>query len=256
MLETIQKTLIEDIHNVSRNLAPYLDESIANIGARIDIFANNRKFGHLDLLASIYPTTKQLLGEDFFDAIAKDFIAGTAQASGNRHEYGGDFARFLASHSRLEKMQYVGEVAAIEWMHFGANLADDAAAITIGEIAAKMEAGEVFGLALHPSATHISCNWNALEICQAHQKLPFEGIELQASKSNLLCWRDQDDEVLFSKISDDFSNLLLMSQLKTNFGVALSEAILSQESSSETSIFQTEFAQLTDAGIFTISKEN
>lgn len=255
MLEVIQKMLIDDIRNHTRNLARFLDQSIPNIDARLDIFANNRTFGHLDFLASIYPITKQLLGEDFFDAITKDFISTSEQSGGNRHEYGSDFGQFLNQNPKLDSFAYIGGIAAIEWAHFTANLAEDAVAISLGEISAKLEAGDIFGLALHPSTTIINCQFNALEIWQAHQASVFEGIELRECQSNLLCWRDEDDEVLFSRISEDFSNLLSHPQLKIDFAAAISEAISATQNPTETAQFQTEFAELTNAGLFIISTE-
>jgi|GEM_PF-1130219 hypothetical protein len=255
MLEIIQRTLIDDIYNTKRELAPYLDDTVPNIDARIDIFVNNRIFGHLDLLAAIYPVTKQILGADFFDAITKEYISVSVQPSGNRHEYGIGFAQFLRSNQKLENMQFVADVASIDWAYFHAALAHDANVIGIDEIGSRLAAGEIFGIKLHPSLTMISCQFNALEIWQAHQELPFEGIELIKLPTSVICWRDQNDEVLFAQVSNEFLNLIHHPHLASNFSLALSDAIGDLESQDQTTVFQAEFAHLVTAGIWTITKE-
>lgn len=256
MLETIQGTLIADIYEMKRALAPYIDGKIPNIEARIDIFVNNRIFGHLDLLCSIYSVTNQILGADFFEAIAREFIAISVQPSGNRHEYGKDFATYLANCPRLEALRYVGDVAAIEWAHFCAILAEDALATDLNEIQEWLEIGAAFGVKLHPSAQIIECQWNALEIWQAHQNLPFDDIDLRADNSKLLCWRDQNCEILFLSITDLAAALIAHSDFENDFATALADVVGSTVDQVEASNFQSVFAQMVDAGALTIKERN
>lgn len=250
MLETIQQTFIDDIYKSTRNLGQYLDRSVPNIDERIDIFVNNRRLCHLDYLKSVYETIVQILGEAFFDAMALEFIDISVQKGGNRHEYGADFPDFLRAHKGLSDLHYVGDVAAVEWAHFQAFLGYDAVPISMNEIGALMAAQTKFGLKLVPGSSLFSNYYNGLEIWNAHQGTEFENIALVKKASNLLCWRDQDDEILFFEVSNLMANFLRSQTLKTDFALAIENVIMGAEQA-EIEIFQSQFAQAIGATAFT-----
>lgn len=253
MLEIIQKTLLADIKNGTRNLAPFLDEAIPNIDERIDIFIGNRRFGHLEYLKSIYPICLQIMGTDFFDQVCFGFIDASWQKSGNRHEFGGEFAGFLAQHQSIKPIKYTSEIAQIEWAHFCASIANDDIALTLETLGGKIANGSKFGIKFVESCTLMAHSFNAIEIWREHQKPSFDEIALCKVKSNLLCWRGADDEILFSNICDEFAALLANPNLGSDFTATLEQAINTCGTHEKIKSFQEQFAATANGGAFKFS---
>ena len=253
MLEAIQKTLLDDIHNGSRNLGAYLDKNIPNIEERIDIFYGNRLHSTLDYLKTLYPIVLQILGEEFFEKISRQFIATHKFDSGNRHDYGGWFAPFLHSHQDLTQFLYVADVAQIEWAHFRAFLAEDRLAISFEKLSELLVAGTAFGIEFAPSASAIATEYNGFEIWQAHQNGDFEQIILRREKSNIFCWRNGNDETLFLEISGSTLTFITNPLIGINFAAALEKALSRQSDVNQIQIMQNQFAQLVQSGAFVLS---
>jgi hypothetical protein len=75
-------------------------------------------FGQLlGVLSAIYPICYQLVGEDFFEAMASIFISKYPYQSPDLNSYGGQFAEFMTSFSPLENLPYLADVARLEWYY-------------------------------------------------------------------------------------------------------------------------------------------
>lgn len=255
MLEIIQKTLIEDIYKGTRKLGKYLDAKYPNIDERIDIFVGNRRFGQLDYLKSVYSVVAQILGDEYFEKIALEFVDISIQSSGNRHEYGAGFQEFLQAHPRTSNINYVGEIAAIEWAHFRAFLAEDSFAVSLAHIQSKLGNSEKFGIDLAPSASMFSTRCNSLEIWKAHQKIDFDSIVLIHQTEDYICWRNANDEILFSPIGSLMLKFLENPELGVDFLGTLEQTLESDDDSSKTHEFQIQFAQLVNGELFVLKED-
>lgn len=255
MLETIQKTLLADIHNGTRNLGQFLDDRIPNIDERIDIFVANRRFGQLDYLKSVYSVVAQILGDEYFEKIALEFVDNSIQSSGNRHEYGAGFQEFLRDHTINQDLCYLPEIAAIGWAHFCAYLAQDTSPISMEQIQSKLGIGKKFGIALSPSTSIFRTKYNSLEIWKAHQNADFENIILREQEQKYICWRNLGDEILFSPIMPEMVNFLENPDLSENFLGALEQTLASISAEPKIEEFQIQFAQFVIAELFILNED-
>ncbi len=62
---------------------------------RLSIYRNNTFITLTEALASTFPIVKELVGEDFFDFTAKEFIKNHPPMQGPLFEYGDNFSQFL-----------------------------------------------------------------------------------------------------------------------------------------------------------------
>lgn len=255
MLETIQKTLLGDIYNGTRNLGHFLDDSIAHIDERIDIFVGNRRFGQTDYLRSVYGVVAQILGDEYFEKIALEFVDNSVQLCGNRHEYGAGFQEFLRAHTINQDLYYLPEIAAIDWAHFCAYLAQDTSPISMEQIQSKLVIGEKFGITLSLSASIFKTKYNSLEIWKAHQGADFENIILSEQDQKYLCWRNLGDEILFSPVMPEMLNLLENPNLKVNFLGAIEQSLASISAAAKIEEFQIQFAQFVSGELFILSED-
>ena len=75
-------------------------------------------FGQLEkTLLAIYSVCCQLVGEEFFRAMASFYIGNYPSISPDLNSYGGDFADFLAHFEPVKSLVYLPDVARLEWYY-------------------------------------------------------------------------------------------------------------------------------------------
>jgi hypothetical protein len=90
---------------------PRLD---ADDRARFRVYRNNVAVGLTDALASAYPVVRRLVGDDFFKAMAKAFVAVHPPRTRSLALYGEEFSSFVAAFPPARGVAYLGDVARLE----------------------------------------------------------------------------------------------------------------------------------------------
>jgi hypothetical protein len=83
---------------------------------RLQVYRNSFIMGVTEALAITYKHTFALVGEDFFNAVGRDFIIKHPPAENNIVTYGFGFNTFLNTLKQLETMPYIAEMAKFEWL--------------------------------------------------------------------------------------------------------------------------------------------
>src|SRR6185436_9928463 len=68
-----------------------------------------------DALAAVYPVVQRLLGQGFFEYACDAFIRRHPPRSGNLHDFGAEFAEFLAGFEAASTLTYLPDTARLEW---------------------------------------------------------------------------------------------------------------------------------------------
>ena len=127
---------------------------------RFAVYRNNVTVGLCDALAASFPTVAALVGEDFFYALARDFIRQSPPAGPVLHEYGEGFPAFIAGHAAAGDLPYLPDVARLDWVCLRAYHAADAAPVGIDALAAVPAAAlDGLRLSLHPSLALVASDW-------------------------------------------------------------------------------------------------
>jgi hypothetical protein len=123
------------------------------LAAGLAVYRNTIARGTIDALAMSYPTVRRLVGEDWFEAAARAFIALRPPRERALIDYGGDFPDFLEGFAPAADLPYLAGVARIDRLWLEAHAAADAPAWTPAQAAALAPA-DLFALRLrlHPSA--------------------------------------------------------------------------------------------------------
>lgn len=169
--------------------------------ARLRIYRNHVLATLTDALAATYPVVCRLVDARFFRYAADRYIRAHPPAAPCLFEYGESFAEFLATFGPCQHLEYLPDVARIEWAINRALHADDAAALDaarLGEVPAD-RIGSVT-LALHPSVSFLSSPWPADRIWRANQPDadPDATVSLDAGGARLEVRRFGEDVVLRS----------------------------------------------------------
>lgn len=112
--------------------APPLD---AASSARLTIYRDTRIATLVNALRLSFPAVQRLVGAEFFEAGAHEFICAHPPASACLNDYGAGFAGFLRTFTPASGLAYLGDVAQLEWAVNRALHADDVAGLDLARLA-------------------------------------------------------------------------------------------------------------------------
>lgn len=248
-LAQLQAAFLHDIYTGEQTVLPYLVNNKYGSAERLTVYMNNTRWNLTDVLADMYPVVFKLVGEDFFNGLAKFYIKAHPQPLGNRHNFGGHFAHFIQNFKQAESLPYLADVAAIEWAFFHAPFANHAAPLTLENLSQILETKGDIHLALHPSAHSVKTQYNAMEIWQAHLPDEVQPMEFLAQEETVLIWRDATDSILLKLISPAM-HTFLGAMAENSFAKAM-EITAEGKEDAELIAFQQEFGHLLSTGLFT-----
>lgn len=91
-----------------------LDPDGRMAGRRFDVYRNNVTVSLTDALRALFPVIRALVGDEFFAAMAREFLRAHPPTSPIIFHYGADFPRFLADFPPVAHLPYLADVALLE----------------------------------------------------------------------------------------------------------------------------------------------
>ena len=137
---------------------------------RMQIYRNNFAISLREALAGVYPVIKKLVGEAFFQQVAREYVQRYPSRTGNLHDFGDELARFLAAYPGLEDLPYLPDVARLEWAHHQVFHTVEGEVLNLASIAVLNEE-QMAGLRflLSPSCAYLASDYPVLRIWQVNQ---------------------------------------------------------------------------------------
>lgn len=135
---------------------------------RFDVYRNNMVVSLVDALRSTFPVVHRLVGEDYFTAVAREYVAQQPPDSPVLLYYGATFGDFLDSFPSAAGVPYLGDVARLEWARIRALHAADAEPASIDALAGVDQAKlESITFTLHSSLSLIRSRWPVVSLWTA-----------------------------------------------------------------------------------------
>jgi hypothetical protein len=152
--------------DLERPIPPMLRNPMGELSdKRFAVYRNNILRGLVEALKDMYPAACQIVGEEFFDEMAKIYVLQDPPRSPILLEYGANFARFVETFGPAAELPYLGDVCRIEraWLEaYHASEADPLSADYLSSIPPSCVGALRF--TLHPSARLVQSNYPALTI--------------------------------------------------------------------------------------------
>jgi len=151
-----------------------LPEAIANADGRsarrFAVYRNNVASSLVAVLAARFPVVRRLVGEEFFREMARVHATGEPPSSPVLLLYGGTFPAFLETFAPARAIDYLADVARLEFARGRAYHAADRVPLGTEAFASLDPAriGDV-RLALHPSVSLLWSRFPVVSIWEAHQ---------------------------------------------------------------------------------------
>jgi hypothetical protein len=137
---------------------------------RIARYRGNLQAHARGALANAYPVLLALVGDDYFDALARAYDRAHPSQSGDLNRFGGTLPEFIELYEADARLRYFGDLARLEWALHGAHFAADATPFT-------QEQWLSFGheklldarIGVHPACAALASRYAVAQIWQAHQ---------------------------------------------------------------------------------------
>jgi len=178
----------------ARRHAPLFRGPPERVLARLAVYRGNAVGASRRALAGAYPIVAKIVGEQFFEGLAREYLRGHPSASGDLNAFGEAFAGFLAAFPHTQDLPYLPDVAQLEWLAHRAHYAADAAALDPARLGAVPEEAYVrLRFALAPACALMESRWPLARIWEVHQD-DFDGefsVDLDAGPERILVCRPQ-----------------------------------------------------------------
>lgn len=164
---------------------------------RLDIYRNNLREGFIKALALGFPVIERLVGADYFRQLALEFLQAHPSRSGNLHRAGEPFSPWLRKRFASSPYAYFADVAALEWAHQEALIADDAQMLT-AEAFRDIDPADYEHLTfeLHPACSFVKASCPVVRIWRVNQPetrgdamIDLERIDLASAADQVLVLR-------------------------------------------------------------------
>ncbi|MGL5737209.1 MAG: DNA-binding domain-containing protein [Beijerinckiaceae bacterium] len=137
---------------------------------RFGIYRNNVAVSLVDALAAKFPVVQALVGEEFFRAMARVFVADNLPQSRIMAHYGDAFPAFIAGFEPAQSLPYLADVARLEMQRVEAYHAADSDPVSADAFAAIAPSVLMdVRFQFHPSVRLLRSHYAVVSIWAAHQ---------------------------------------------------------------------------------------
>ena len=157
----------EVLFNESTDLAALIEPNGIEPHRRLQIYRNNIRFTLTESLQNIYPITQAIVGKEFFEYAAREYIKRHQPTTGDLREYGDQFTSFVSAMKETQQIAYLASIAQIDWachLAFHAKSAPTASIDSLNNI--SPEDYHRIKITLHPTAHSIASQFAIFDIWQ------------------------------------------------------------------------------------------
>jgi hypothetical protein len=163
--------------------------------ARLRVYRHHVSHSLAAALAATFPTVQALVGETFFGAQARAFVAGAPPTQPVLAEYGSDFPAFVGTYEPARALPYLADMARLDWALNVAFHSPVGARLTAADLA-SVSTGRMLALkvALAPGTALVRSPYPIDRIWRASQPgATNDPVDLGVGGSSLLVLRRSDD---------------------------------------------------------------
>ncbi len=230
MLHDTQQKFLEGIFSEEY---PEILSSVANVGdfspeQRFQVYQNNAKLILTDILKRLYPVVMALVGEDFFRYLAFSYIKAEPPKTCDMTFYGDSFGQFLKSFAPLKDLNYMSDVADMEWAWYKSGMAGRKTALT-AEFLADITEDNIPELKFNfqPSVLLLDSTYAVDKIWQAvtdNETEQLSDIKLEQD-TYLIIYCPSDKDVTFLSVDKPTYSFVKALYNGNNLNLALEQAI-------------------------------
>lgn len=193
-LRELQRGVMRAVLDAEPQLAaPLIASGGIAAGGTLGIYANTARSNFIESLIASFPVIRRLVGEDYFQQVARGFHAHHPSLSGDLQFAGAMFAQYLAQLHGADDYRYLSEVARLEWLIQETLLAADHPRFDLAKLQTVAPAGyDALVFRLHPSVRLFASEFPCVAIWQANSgDAEPPAIDLRTGPDRTLLTRDR-----------------------------------------------------------------
>lgn len=137
---------------------------------RLSVYRGNVYGNYAKALAGAYPIVRAIVGEEFFEGLAREYGRAHPSVSGDLNEYGSALAEFVATFRHTQDLPYLPDVARMEWLAHRAYYAADVRPFELARLAViAAEDYPALRPVLAPACALLESRWPLARIWEVHQ---------------------------------------------------------------------------------------
>lgn len=144
----------------------------AGVNLRFAVYRNNVAVSLVEALADTFEVTQQLVGEEFFRALALVYVREQPPRTAVLALYGESFPAFIGGFPPAASVPYLSAVARLEWLRARAFHAAEPSADPVSTLAAAMAHIHALpnrNVGLHPTLGLVQSQYAVVSLWAAHQ---------------------------------------------------------------------------------------
>jgi len=226
---TWAQALFDPTHAVPNGLVTWNHSDPAR---RLAVYRNNVLVSLVDALVHTFPVTQELVGEDFFRAMAQVFVRAHPPRTRVLAHYGYELPEFIAQFPPAAGLPYLADVAQLEWQRLQALHAADAQPLDATSLSALLQDTDALPSLrwqLAPSLHGLRSPHAAVSIWAAHQEgsgIALEDVDVAQAESALVFRSGLDVMVL--QTAPGMAALVEGLLAKAPFGETIDLALLAE----------------------------
>lgn len=211
---------------------------------RFRIYRNNVYSSLISALADAYPVVQRLVGEEFFSAMAREFIRSETERAPTLADYGAGFPDFIAQFTPAASVVYLADMARLERARLQALNAADAKPLDAAKLPRDGARLLTAKLIPHPALQIVNSQHPVYTIWLANQDVRAESLITAASEGVLLTRSQYAVQMyLLDATAMIFTNFLIQ-------GLCIQQAYEQASALSGTLNIEDTFSLLLQAGAF------
>jgi len=229
------RSIVELNTDNSEVLAHLLATPRLSAANSLNVYRTNVFTNYTAALRDTYPVIERLVGAEFFQQAAQDFVQITPSTSGDMHDYGENFGLFLSTYLGARELPYLPDVARLEWVQSRVFHGPEAQALDLARLAEVTDEQQTdLCFTLHPASGLVQSRWPILSIWRANQPdaTGNETVDLNAGAERVLVIRRKTEmelQVVLERLSIPEYAVLQALQGGATLGEALEATPESEE---------------------------
>jgi hypothetical protein len=165
--------------------------------ANLDVYRNNASFTFRQALERTFPVVHRRVGDDYFRQLAALYRARHPSRSGDLHDFGREFADFLAEHHAGSDYAWLADLARLEWLRTESSVMETATALGVEALGVHAAADlERLEFSCQPSLRLHSSSYPVFSIWSANQRENAPPVDQSAGpEQGMTLLRDNGTEV-------------------------------------------------------------
>ena len=202
---------------------PAIDSEIGGASAefrsaRLGIYRDAYRLRLIEVLGTDYEVLRKYLGDELFDAAARDYVGAHPSTFRNVRWFGGGLAQFLRTTPRYAEHPVLAELAQFEWTLGLAFDSTDSRVVRFEDVAAlPPEVWPALRFSAHDSLHAIDLRTNAVAIWKAIDERDGFDIDVAADPVTWAIWR-KGHSPFFRSLKNDEARALKAMLDRASFG--------------------------------------